>query len=57
MLIVIPGLSAPGKLWLPPASVTFMSQSLATLLPPPSLTTCLMTVNEAGRSSLVMVQV
>jgi hypothetical protein len=55
MLIVTPGLSAPGKLWLPFAAVTFMSQLLATALPPPSLTTCLMTVSEAGRSSLVMV--
>jgi len=55
-VISVPGLSAPGKLALLGLdAVTFMVQSLADAVPPPSLTTCLMTVSEASLSMMLTV--
>ena len=55
-VVVVPGVSAPGKL-VPPLSLREIVKSLDSAVPPSSLTTVLMTVNVPVCSVLVKVQV
>src|SRR5437879_123892 len=58
MATLVPGDSAPAKVaGLGLLPVTAIGKSAATLVPPSSLITCLITINCGALSSLVMVQV